>query len=61
MLVTAFTAKVYSNIPNFSPDMLMINSGIGIGIVMLLFYFNWRALSLIQKDEELVKSADRIR
>jgi len=28
---------------------------------MFLFYLNWRALRLVKKDEDLVKSADRIR
>ncbi|MFN4083922.1 MAG: DUF4293 family protein [Bacteroidia bacterium] len=61
LLLLAITAKVYTNIPDFGFNKLMMNSGVSFAIFILIIYFNWRAHALIQKDDELVKSADRIR
>jgi hypothetical protein len=30
-------------------------------LMIFMFYLNWRAIMLVKRDEELVKSADRIR
>lgn len=60
-LIAAFFAKTYTSIPNFSGDKLMIGSIIGIALLLFTVYLNWRAFALIKKDDNLVKSADRIR
>jgi len=61
VLLVAFTAAIYTNIPSFNSTTLSMQSGIGISLILFLFYFNWRAHALILKDEELIKSTDRIR
>lgn len=60
-LIAAVTAKTYSYIPGFNFTMLMLPSIFSISFLIFMLYLNWRALALIQKDDELIKSADRIR
>lgn len=60
-LIAAITAKTYSYIPGFSFSMLMLPSIFSLSFLIFMLYLNWRALALIQKDDELIKSADRIR
>ena len=61
VLVLAVFAKAMMAIPTFSFAKLFPYSAIGLMLMMFLFYLNWRALRLVKKDEDLVKSADRIR
>lgn len=60
-LITTFTVKAYLFVPNFSSDKLMLNSVIGIALFIFMLYLNVRVYYLVKKDEELVRSADRIR
>jgi hypothetical protein len=57
----AFAVKAYLFIPNFSSDKMMISSIFGIAIFLFIVYLNVRVYVLIKKDEDLVRSADRIR
>ena len=61
VLVLAVFAKAMTTIPTFTFAKLFPYSAIGMMLIVFLFYLNWRALRLVKKDEELVKSADRIR
>ncbi len=61
VLLAAFAIKAYSFVPNFSSDKLMLSSLFGISMFLFMVYLNIRVFFLIKKDEELVKSADRIR
>lgn len=56
LFVTAFT-----KIPDFNFAGISMKSAFGIALLIFMIYLNLRALLLIKKDEELVKSADRIR
>jgi competence protein ComGC len=60
-LLTAFAVKAVLFVPNFSSDKLMMGSIIGIALFLFMVYLNIRVYYLIKKDEELVRSADRIR
>jgi hypothetical protein len=60
-LIVAFAVKAYLFIPNFSSDKMMISSIFGIAIFLFIVYLNVRVYVLIKKDEDLVRSADRIR
>lgn len=60
-LMAAFFVKAYLFVPNFSSEKLMLPSMIGITLSIFLIYLNIRVYYLIKKDEELVKSADRLR
>jgi hypothetical protein len=60
-LLTTFTVKAYQFIPNFNAEKLMATSIISIAFMLFTVYLNLRVFFLIKKDEELVKSADRIR
>ena len=61
VLVLAVFAKAMMAIPTFTFGKLFPYSAIGMMLLTFLFYLNWRALRLVKKDEDLVKSADRIR
>lgn len=61
ILITAFTVKPYLFVPNFSSEKLMLNSVIGMALFIFMLYLNVRVYYLIKKDEDLVRSADRIR
>lgn len=60
-LLTAFAVKAVLFVPNFSSDKLMMGSILGIALFLFMVYLNIRVYYLIKKDEELVRSADRIR
>jgi hypothetical protein len=60
-LLAVFFVKAYLFVPNFSSEKLMLPSMIGITLFIFLIYLNIRVYYLIKKDEELVKSADRLR
>ena len=59
-IVTLFV-KAFTLIPDFSFSAMGMKSAFGIALLIFMFYLNLRALMLIKKDEDLVKSADRIR
>lgn len=61
LLVLAVFSKAAMSIPGFSFGKIFPYSIFGSIIFLFMFYLNWRALRLIKKDDELVKSADRIR
>ncbi len=61
ILVIAFLTKAILFIPNFDSSNLLILSVVGLSIFFFIIYLNLRAIMLIKKDEELVRSADRIR
>jgi hypothetical protein len=61
MLYSAVFAKAINYIPGFEFSKLMPYSTLGIMLMIFNFYLNWRVLRLIKKDDDLVKSADRIR
>jgi hypothetical protein len=60
-LVIAFFTNAYLYAPNFTSEKLMVNSMIGITLILFVLYLNIRVFYLIKKDEALVKSADRLR
>jgi hypothetical protein len=60
-LLAAFTVKAYHYIPNFNAEKLLLPSIIGIALFLFVAYLNLRVFFLIKKDDELVRSADRIR
>jgi amino acid transporter len=61
LLVVAFLVKAILFIPNFDSSNLLVLSIFGMSIFFFIIYLNLRAIMLIKKDEELVRSADRIR
>jgi len=61
LLVLVIFAKAMMYIPQFSFGKLFPYSSVGLLLMTFLFYLNWRAIRLIRKDEDLVKSSDRIR
>ena len=61
MLYSAVFAKAINYITGFEFSKLMPYSTLGIMLMIFNFYLNWRVLRLIKKDDDLVKSADRIR
>jgi hypothetical protein len=61
LLVLTVFAKALILFPAFSFSKIFPYSSIGVMLMGFLFYLNWRAIRLIKKDDELVKSADRIR
>lgn len=60
-LIATFGFKAYLYIPNFSSNKMMLSSIFGITSMLFMLYLNIRVYFLIKKDEDLVKSADRIR
>jgi cytochrome bd-type quinol oxidase subunit 2 len=60
-LIAAFAVKAYLYIPDFKSEKMMLSSIFGIAIFLFIVYLNIRVYLLIKKDEELVRSADRIR
>ncbi len=52
-------AAIY--IPDFNLSTLNFNSVFGLALMIFMAYLNLRAILLIRKDDNLVKSADRIR
>ena len=53
------TAAIY--IPGFNFSTLTSNSVFGIALFIFMFYLNFRVIMLIRRDDNMVKSADRIR
>jgi hypothetical protein len=60
-LIILFVIKAYYFIPSFNAEKLMLPSIIGIALFLFVAYLNVRIFFLIKKDEELIRSADRIR
>lgn len=61
MLLSAAIAKAVLYIPDFQFGSQPMNSTFGLALIIFMAYLNFRAIMLIKRDEELVKSADRIR
>lgn len=61
LLIIALFVKAFTAIPEFSFGTLSMGSTFGLALVFFMLYLNLRALLLIRKDDNLVKSADRIR
>jgi hypothetical protein len=61
VLALAVFTKAVILFPTFSFSKIFPYSSFGLMLICFLFYLNWRAIRLIKKDEELVRSADRIR
>jgi len=60
LAVSLFSTATFQ-IPSFNLSTLNFNSIFGLALMIYMFYANLRAYMLIKKDEDLVKSADRIR
>jgi hypothetical protein len=60
-LIVVLFVKAFTSIPDFAFNTLSMQSTFGLALLFFMLYLNLRALMLIRKDEELVKSADRIR
>jgi hypothetical protein len=61
LLILLLFVKAFSNIPNFAFNTLTMQSTFGLALLFFMLYLNLRVLLLIKKDEDLVKSADRLR
>jgi hypothetical protein len=61
LLIISLFATAYVKIPEFNVSLMSMKSAFGIALLIFMIYLNLRALMLIRKDEELVRSADRIR
>ena len=59
--LAAVLAKAFVQIPNFTFTGMTIKASLGLALIIFMLYLNLRALLLIKRDEELVKSADRLR
>lgn len=61
LLIVVLFVKAFTAIPNFAFGSLSMQSTFGLALLFFMLYLNMRALLLIRKDDNLVKSADRIR
>lgn len=61
MYIVALFAKAFTQIPQFSFSGMSMKSTFGLALLIFMVYLNMRALFLIKKDDDLVRSADRIR
>jgi hypothetical protein len=61
VLIVVLFAKAFTTIPDFAFSTLSMQSTFGLALLFFMLYLNLRALMLIRKDDELVKSADRLR
>lgn len=61
ILGIAVFAKAAMKIPGFNMSGLNSSSIFGLALFLFTFYLNWRAISMIKRDEEAVRSADRLR
>jgi hypothetical protein len=61
LLIIVLFVKAFTSIPDFAFNTLSMQSTFGLALLFFMLYLNLRALMLIRRDEELVKSADRIR
>ena len=59
--LAAVLAKAFTQIPNFTFANMTLKASIGLALIFFMLYLNLRALLLIRKDEELVKSVDTLR
>jgi RsiW-degrading membrane proteinase PrsW (M82 family) len=60
LIISLFT-KATMDIPGFTFAGQSMQSVFGLSLLFFMAYLNFRAIMLIKKDEELVRSADRIR
>ncbi len=60
-LIIAINVKAFVSIPEFDFSSLTVKSVMGMALLIFMLYLNLRALLLIRRDENLVRSADRIR
>lgn len=61
MYLLAVLGKAFTQIPDFNFAGMTLKASIGMAFIIFMLYLNMRAFLLIRKDEELVKSADRLR
>jgi hypothetical protein len=61
MLLLAIFAKAILSIPEFEFASQNMKSTFAIALILFMCYLNFRAIMLIKHDENLVKSADRLR
>ncbi len=59
--LVAVIVTAYTKIPEFTFVGMTIKASIGMALIVFMLYLNLRAFLLIRKDDDLVKSADRIR
>jgi glucan phosphoethanolaminetransferase (alkaline phosphatase superfamily) len=61
VLIVVLFVKAFTAIPDFAFGTLTMQSTFGLALLFFMLYLNLRALLLIRKDDNLVKSADRLR
>lgn len=61
LLIIVLFVKAFTAIPEFSFASLTMQSTFGLALLFFMLYLNLRGYLLIRKDDELVKSADRLR
>ncbi len=61
ILISALFSKAVMYIPGFTITKMLPYSTFGVMMLLFIVYLNWRTLMLIKRDEEILKSADRIR
>lgn len=62
LLLLALTiSNGYRVIPSFNPVLAIKGSVFGVMLFVFLLYLNFRTIMLIKRDDDLVRSADRIR
>jgi hypothetical protein len=61
LLIVVLFVKAFTTIPDFAFGTLSMQSTFGLALLFFMLYLNLRALLLIRKDDNLVKSADRLR
>ncbi|MCU0421509.1 MAG: DUF4293 domain-containing protein [Bacteroidia bacterium] len=59
--LSAIIGKAFTQIPDFSFSNMTIKASVGLAMIMFMLYLNFRAFIFIRRDEELVRSADRLR
>jgi hypothetical protein len=59
--LAAVLATAFVQIPNFSFTGMTIKASLGLALIIFMLYLNLRALLLLKKDDNLLKSADRLR
>lgn len=59
--IAAVFIKAFMLIPGFNFSAMSVKATIGLALLFFMLYLNLRAMLLIRKDENLVRSADRIR
>ncbi len=61
LLIVMLFVTGFTKMPNFELGTMTMKSAFSVAFLIFMVYLNARALMMIRKDEELVKSADRIR